>query len=101
MLTLKKTPVFDRWQNKLKDPIACALIAARLARLETGHMGDTEPVGAGVYELRIHTGAGYRLYFKRQGQEVIVLLCGGDKGSQTRDIKQAQELAKKWSKENE
>jgi len=101
MLTLKKTSTFNRWAAKLKDPIAAALMAARLARLETGYMGDAEPVGKSVYELRIHCGPGYRVYFKKQGQEVIVLLCGGDKSSQSRDIKQAKELALQWSKDNE
>jgi len=101
MLELKKTPVFSRWADKLKDPIAATLIAARLARLETGYIGDTEPVGKGIYELRIHCGPGYRIYFTRRGKEVIVLLCGGDKSSQARDIKQAKELAIQWSKDNE
>jgi len=101
MLTLKKTPVFSRWVDKLKDSVGAALIAARLARLETGYMGETEPVGKGVYELKIHYGPGYRIYFKKHGKEIIVLLCGGDKSSQSRDIKQAKELALQWSKENE
>jgi len=101
MFNLKKTPTFNRWIDKLKDPIASTLIAARLARLETGYIGDTKPVGKGVYELRIHCGPGYRVYFKKQGHEVIILLCGGAKSSQARDIQQAQELAVQWSIDNE
>lgn len=72
-------------------------IASRLDRLAFGHAGDAEPVGHGVGELRIHHGPGYRVYFQRRGNTIIVLLCGGDKGSQARDIKTALHLADEWS----
>jgi len=73
------------------------MIAARLTRLVEGLPCDIKPIGEGVSELRIHYGAGYRVYFKKHGDKIILLLCGGDKGSQDRDIAVAKKLAKKWS----
>ena len=73
------------------------LIFARLDRLSYGHFGDTAPVGDGISELRIHHGPGYRVYFQQRGDTVIILLCGGDKGTQARDIKAAKRLAAAWS----
>jgi putative addiction module killer protein len=73
------------------------LIAARLDRLAYGQSGDVAPVGEGISELRIHHGPGYRVYFCRRGDTVVVLLCGGDKGSQSRDVMTAKRLAKEWS----
>lgn len=70
--------------------------ASRLDRLAFGHVGDAEPIGKGVSELRIHHGPGYRVYFQRRGDTIIVLLCGGNKGSQARDIKSALRLADEW-----
>jgi putative addiction module killer protein len=83
--------------TKLKDERARGVIFARLDRLAYGRHGDVEPVGDGVSELRIHYGPGYRVYFQRRGNLIIVLLCGGDKGSQNRDIRVAKRLAKEWS----
>jgi putative addiction module killer protein len=97
MLELKQTETFKKWRNRLKDERARAAIASRLDRLAYGLAGDTEPVGHGISELRIHHGPGYRVYFQRRGNALIVLLCGGDKGSQTKDIKTAQRLATNWS----
>lgn len=77
------------------------MIAARLMRLAEGLAGDVEPVGEGVSELRIHYGPGYRVYFQRRGDVLIILLCGGDKGSQARDIAHAKKLAKEWSEQDE
>ncbi len=74
-----------------------AIIASRLDRLAQGHAGDVESVGEGVSELRIHYGPGYRVYFQKSGSTIIVLLCGGDKSTQTKDIKAAKRLAKEWS----
>ena len=82
---------------RLKDKKALALIASRLDRLAFGHAGDDEPVGHGVSELRIHHGPGYRVYFQRRGTTLIVLLCGGDIGTQAKDIKTAQRLVLEWS----
>jgi putative addiction module killer protein len=76
------------------------LITSRLNRLAYGHTGDVAPVGGGVSELRIHFGPGYRVYFQRHGKTVIILLCGGDKSSQARDIKKARKLAEEWSDED-
>lgn len=97
MFELKQTETFRKWRSKLKDVHARALIASRLDRLAYGHAGDAEPVGEGVSELRIHHGPGYRVYFQQRGTTIIVLLCGGDKGSQAKDIKAAKRLASEWS----
>jgi putative addiction module killer protein len=93
MLELKQTETFRRWRTRLKDQHARALIASRLDRLAYGHQGDAVPVGQGISELRIHYGPGYRVYFKRRGNQLIVLLCGGTKSTQQRDIKAAKRLA--------
>lgn len=97
MFELKQTETFRRWWTRLKDKRALGVIFARLDRLAYGHAGDAEPVGEGVSELRIHHGPGYRVYFQRRGETLIVLLCGGDKGSQAKDIKAAKRLAESWS----
>ena len=98
MLELKQTEQFRRWRTRLKDARARALIASRLDRLAYGHAGDAAPVGEGISELRIHYGPGYRIYFHRQGNTVVILLCGGDKGSQAKDIKTAKRLLDEWMK---
>ncbi|TGV96258.1 MULTISPECIES: type II toxin-antitoxin system RelE/ParE family toxin [unclassified Mesorhizobium] len=82
---------------RLKDERARGAIFARLDRLAYGHPGDVEPVGEGISELRIHHGPGYRVYFQKRGNTIIVLLCGGDKGTQKKDIKTAKRLAQEWS----
>jgi putative addiction module killer protein len=93
MLTISRTEQFSDWLRGLRDERAKARIAIRIDRLALGHAGDARPVGAGVSELRIDYGPGYRVYFIRRGEAVIVLLCGGDKDSQGRDIAQAKALA--------
>ncbi|CDN56726.1 Addiction module killer protein [Neorhizobium galegae bv. officinalis bv. officinalis str. HAMBI 1141] len=97
MFELKQTETFLKWRTRLKDERARALIASRLDRLAFGHAGDVAPVGEGVSELRIHHGPGYRVYFQQRGDILIVLLCGGDKSSQAKDIKAAKRLAMEWS----
>ena len=97
MLEIKQTETFRKWRIRIKDERVRALIASRLDRLAFGHAGDAESVGHGVSELRIHHGPGYRVYFQRRGTTLIVLLCGGDKGTQAKDIKTAQRLALEWS----
>ena len=97
MFELKQTETFRKWRSHLKDERARALVASRLDRLAYGHAGDAAPVGNGISELRIHFGPGYRIYFQRRRRTVIVLLCGGDKGSQAKDIKTAKRLANEWS----
>jgi putative addiction module killer protein len=96
MLELKQTEVFRKWRAKLKDERARTLIASRLDRLAYGHSGDAGPVEEGISELRIHYGPGYRIYFHRRGNTVVILLCGGNKGSQAKDIKTAKRLADEW-----
>ena len=97
MFELKQTETFRKWRMKLEDVRARALIASRLDRLAYGHAGDAEPVGDGVSELRIHYGPGYRVYFQKRGTALIVLLCGGDKNTQAKDIRKAKRLAHEWS----
>ncbi|WP_276957036.1 type II toxin-antitoxin system RelE/ParE family toxin [Allomeiothermus silvanus] len=94
MPQIVQTEVFAEWFASLRDARARAVINARLRRVELGNLGDCAPVGEGVSELRIHYGPGYRVYFVQRGMEVVVLLAGGDKSSQSKDIKRAQELAR-------
>lgn len=93
-MEIRKTDVFVNWLDELRDVRARARILMRVERLAAGHTGDAEPVGEGVSELRINYGPGYRVYYKQQGRELVVLLAGGDKGSQSRDIKTALRLAR-------
>lgn len=97
MILLKQTGTFRKWWTRLKDERARGVIFARLDRLAYGHAGDVQPVGDGISELRIHHGPGYRVYFQRKGNTVIILLCGGDKSTQAKDIQAAKRLAKEWS----
>ena len=94
MYLLKTTTQFDKWLNRLKDKSGKARVLASLKLLEQGHMGDWKPVGDKVSELRIHYGAGYRVYFTQQGDVLVVLLYGGDKSSQARDIEKAKNILK-------
>jgi putative addiction module killer protein len=82
--------------SSLRDKIAKVSISKRLRQLELGNPGDAKPVGEGVIELRIHTGTGYRVYLGRHGEHWIVLLCGGDKSSQAKDIERAKEYWAEW-----
>lgn len=93
MFAIKSLPEFSAWLDALKDESVRGLVVARIKRLERGLLGDVEPVGEGVSELRIHVGAGWRVYFTQRGSEVVVLLVGGSKKSQARDIKRAKALA--------
>ena len=90
---IRQSPEFKAWLAKLKDKPARAIILRRLDRIAMGNFGDAKPVGDGVNEFRIDHGPGYRVYFVRRGETLIVLLCGGDKGSQARDIARAKVLA--------
>jgi putative addiction module killer protein len=95
-MELIRSATFDRWLSSLRDRRAIARIAARLDRLAMGNPGDVQPVGDGISELRIDYGPGYRVYFIRRGPVLIILLCGGDKASQDKDIRQAKALAEEW-----
>ena len=92
-----KEPLTD-WLLSLRDKQAQAKIRVRLKRLEAGNFGDCEPVGDGVQELKEYLGAGYRVYFGRHGQTVVILLCGGSKNSQAADIKTAREYWEDWKR---
>lgn len=94
MIEVRQTAVFSEWLDGLRDRTARVRIATRIRRMETGNPGDVKSVGDGVSEMRITYGPGYRLYFVRDGNTVVILLCGGDKSSQSRDIAQAKQMAK-------
>ncbi len=94
MVKILRTAVFDKWLDSLKDRLAKSSVQARIDRLAKGSAGDVKPVGEGVSEMRIHVGAGYRVYFTRVGTTIVLLLCGGDKSSQDRDIARAIEIAR-------
>ena len=89
---------FTEWLNALRDKVAQARIRVRLRQAQAGNFGDVEPVGDGVSELRIHVGAGYRVYYGRRGKTVVILLCGGDKSSQMADIKRAKAFWSEWKR---
>ena len=93
MVSIRPLPEFTEWLDGLSDASVRGVVAARIKRLERGLMGDVEPVGDGVSELRIHFGAGWRIYFVQRGVQLIVLLVGGSKRTQKADIKRAKALA--------
>lgn len=93
VIEVRQTEAFAKWLKVLRDERAAAKIAQRIVRLQSGLLGDVKPVGGGVSELRIDYGPGYRVYFAHQGRTIVVLLCGGDKGTQMADIKRAKALA--------
>ena len=93
MVEVRKTETFAKWIDALKDIRARARILVRIERLAAGNPGDVKPVGGGVSELRIDYGSGYRVYYKKHGRQMLILLAGGDKRSQSKDIKTALRLA--------
>ena len=94
MIEVRKTEVYARWLDGLRDARARARVLVRIERLAAGNPGDVRPVGEGVSELRIDYGPGYRVYFKQEGRLIVVLLAGGDKRTQSRDIETALRLAR-------
>ncbi|WP_283194815.1 type II toxin-antitoxin system RelE/ParE family toxin [Rhizobium sp. AN80A] len=94
MIEVRQTPLFARWLGDLRDGRARLRIAARIRRMELGNPGDVKSVGEGVSEMRISYGPGYRIYFIRAADTITILLCGGDKSSQSRDIALAKQMAK-------
>jgi putative addiction module killer protein len=94
MMEIRETSTFSSWLAKLRDETAIAKISSRIQRLSFGHLGDVAPIGNGLSELRIHYGPGYRVYFLQRGNRMILLLGGGDKSSQKRDIATLKRLAK-------
>ena len=95
MKTIHTTETFNTWFAGLRDKQAAARIQMRIDRTEDGNFGDCAPVGEGVSEMRIHHGPGWRVYFTQRGMEIVILLAGGDKATQARDIKTALEIARK------
>jgi len=93
MIEIRETAVFSDWLKSLKDESTRSRILARIRRLAFGNPGDVSPIGGGLSELRIHFGPGYRVYYVQRGDVLVVLLCGGDKRSQVRDIERAKVLA--------
>ena len=96
MMEIVQSATFANWLSGLRDDRARVLILTRLDRLATGNPGDVKPVGAGISEMRIAYGPGYRLYYLQDGKVIAVMLCGGDKSSQRVDIAKAKRLAKEW-----
>lgn len=96
MISILKSADFDAWLRKLRDSEAKARILMRVERLSFGNAGDVKPVGGGISEMRIDHGPGYRVYFKKQGDRIAVLLCGGDKSTQKADIIRAKKIAAEW-----
>ena len=96
MIDIIQGSTFRRWIHRLRDRRAVARINARPRNASLGHLGDTRSVGGGIFKMRTHYGPGYRLHHIRDGQTVIVLLCGGDKDSQTGDIERARHLMQEW-----
>ena len=94
-----RSNVYAKWFKKLTDARAKARILTRVKRLCAGNPGDSKSVGEGIFELRIHYGPGYRVYYKDTGKEIILLLCGGDKSTQQEDIKQAKKIARHFEEE--
>ncbi|MEO7061124.1 MAG: type II toxin-antitoxin system RelE/ParE family toxin [Lapillicoccus sp.] len=99
MTEVVSTEDFDKWLRKLKDRVGRLRIVQRLDRLSAGNLGDAKPVGHGIWELRLMFGPGYRVYYLHDGQRVILLLCGGDKATQQRDIERAYQLADDYRNE--
>jgi putative addiction module killer protein len=89
---------FSEWLEGIRDKVAQARIRVRLRQVQAGNFGGSETVGEGVIELRVHVGAGYRVYCGRHGKSVVLLLCGGDKSSQSADIKRAKKLWLEWKR---
>ena len=98
-MVIRETENYTNWIRRLKDRAAQAIISARIRRVSAGNFGDVKPVGDNVSELRIDYGPGYRVYFTRRRQEIIILLCGGAKSTQTRDIEAAKRIANNLEEE--
>ncbi len=96
-----RTAIFDRWLKSLKDRIAVARILVRIDRLALGNPGDVKSVGGGVSELRVDVGPGYRVYFAQRGEQLVLLVCGGDKSTQRQDIILAKQIAVDWRRDGQ
>jgi len=98
VLQIRKTDVYAEWIDNLRDLQGRARILVRVERLASGNPGDVKAIGGGVSELRVHFGPGYRVYFTQRGHDIVILLAGGDKSSQSTDIQTALQLAKNLEK---
>ena len=96
MIEIQQSATFMRWLRSLRDARARARIVARIDRMAAGNLGDAKPIGGGLSEIRIHYGPGYRVCFMQRGTALIVLLCGGDKRDQAKDIESARRIAQDW-----
>ena len=94
MIEVRETTIFSDWLESLSDNVTRTRIQARILRLRSGNPGDVKSIGEGVAEMRIHHGSGYRIYFVKKGSELIILLAGGDKSTQSKDIRKALSLAR-------
>ena len=99
MIEVVRTDDFDKWLTELKDRAGRLRILKRIDRLANGNPGDVKPVGSGVSELRLDVGPGYRVYYVQDGDVLILLLCGGDKSTQQKDIDKAHRLADQWRRD--
>ena len=99
MKEIRRSSVYIKWLNKLRDARAVAKILNRVMRLAEGSPGDAKPAGGGISEMRIDYGPGYRVYYKDTGKEIIILLCGGDKSTQEEDIAKAKKVARHYEEE--
>ncbi len=95
MIEVRQTAEFSRWLRRQRDANAVARIVARIRRLEQGNLGDSKSLGAGLMEMRVDYGPGYRIYYVHRGATIVILLCAGDKRTQRQDIKRARELVEK------
>ena len=93
-MEIRQTEVFTRWLNGLRDQRARIRVTARIRRLSLGNFGDVKPIGGGISEMRVDYGPGYRVYFVQRGETLVILLAGGDKSTQDRDIARARDLAR-------
>ena len=94
MIEVKQTLIFSKWLSRLKDPVAAANIITRIQRIEQGNFGSVKRLNASLSEIKVDIGKGYRIYYTKKGDTVVILLCGGDKKSQQRDITKAQQMVK-------
>lgn len=99
MYQLQSTDIFDQWLRRLQDRKGRARILARLESAQLGNLGDVRSVGEGVREMRVHIGPGYRVYFAQRGRVLLLLLCGGDKSTQARDLAKARRVLRDLGKE--
>jgi len=95
MIEVRQTAEFSRWLRRLRDANAVARIVARIRRMEQGNLGDSKSLGAGLMEMRVDYGPGYRVYYMHRGATIVMLLCAGDKRTQRQDMKRARELVEK------